>query len=203
MQRGLNLPEGVDGVYRPAFEGAPWLACQLASARKYPNIAPTNPNLFQNWIPFLGNLHAPFYAGLRVIKGRSQLKWGKVKLKSCKSERIVPIWGVVRKSKCQLGRKSGVSERRNPFLGFEQIRWWRLQIQRWGRVKLGGMFESEAYFASFNPLFCKLAQCPLVEQPIFVRARIEIVENSKFSMERSSHLFNWCKMEQSIECVKI
>ena len=121
-----------------AFWTSPWLTCQLSRARKYPNIAPTNPNLFQrnwNWITFLENLHAPFSAGLRVIKGRSRLKWGKVKLWSCKSERIVPIWGVVRKSKCQLGRKSGVSERRNPFLGFEQI--WRLQIQRWGRLKLG------------------------------------------------------------------
>ena len=76
------------------------------------------PNCFKegNSIPFLEN--RPFSAGLCVIKGRSQLKWGKVKLRSCKSERIVPIWGVVRKSKCQLGRKSGVSERRNPFLGF-------------------------------------------------------------------------------------
>ena len=110
-----------------------------------------------------------FSAGLRVIKGRSRLKWGKVKLWSCKSERIVPIWGVVRKSKCQLGRKSGVSERRNPFLGFEQI--WRLQIQRWGRLKLAGMLESEACFASFNPLFCKLAHWPLVRGWTYFCAR--------------------------------
>ena len=35
-------------------------------------------------------------------KRQTVVEMGKVKLKSCKSERIVPIWGVVRKSKCQL-----------------------------------------------------------------------------------------------------
>ena len=193
--------------------GRPWLACHLSPARKFPNIARTNQNSFQNcgnWIPFLENLSVLFFDGPRVIKGRSWLNWCKVRPRPCQSERIVPIWGVVRKSKCQPGRKSGVSERRNPFLGFEQIRGAAPNTkvgagggEIGGNVGERGLLWRSCWFVQ-DPLFCKLAQCPLVRPSLFLCALRLKLWSSKFSMGRNSHfasleLFSWCRDEQSIQ----
>ena len=193
--------------------GRPWLACHLSPARKFPNIARTNQNSFQNcgnWIPFLENLSVLFFDGPRVIKGGSWLNWCKVRPRPCQSERIVPIWGVVRKSKCQPGRKSGVSERRNPFLGFEQIRGAAPNTkvgagggEIGGNVGERGLLWRSCWFVQ-DPLFCKLARCPLVRPSLFLCALRLKLWSSKFSMGRNSHfasleLFSWCRDEQSIQ----
>ena len=136
---GLKSTSKVLMLFISRVWGRPWLACHLSPARKFPNIARTNQNSFQNcgnWIPFLENLSVLFFDGPRVIKGGSWLNWCKVRPGPCQSERIVPIWGVVRKSKCQ-PRK----EIRSEWAKKSIFRIWAnvapLQIQRWGRLKLG------------------------------------------------------------------
>ena len=54
-----------------------------------------------------------------------------------------------------------MSERRNPFLEFS-ANVAPTPNTKVGAAEIVGKVESEASFASFNPLFCKLAHRPLV-----------------------------------------
>ena len=88
-----------------------------------------------------------------------------------------------------------MSERRNPFLGFEQIRG-AAPNTKVGAAKIVERFESEASFASF----CKLAHRPLVRggQSVFLRAlglKLWRTLNSQWS---EVVIWGFVQLEQSI-----
>ena len=138
MHRGLNLPEGVDGVYQPQFERA-MVSLSAFQPKEIPKYCANKSQLVSKKLELnyiFGKSARAVFCRPSCDKRQTVVEMGKVKLKSCKSERIVPIWGVVRKSKCQPRE-----EIRSEWAKKSIFRIWanvlRLQIQRWGRLKLG------------------------------------------------------------------
>ena len=163
----LKIWQKVLTVFISRVWRSPMVSLSSSLTKEIPkNIPPTNPKLFQR-----GKFNSIFRKSAVFCRPLCDKRQIAVEMGQSKAP-VLQIWeNCSHMRSCQEIQVSAGEEIRSEWEKKSIFRIlanpleWRLQIQRWGRLKLVGMFESEAYFGDvgfFNPLFCKLARCPLV-----------------------------------------